>query len=817
MNPRLRAAVATAAHDFSAVWPIESFIAINPLSERESVPFETINDAGLAATRSVEAYRADYRSGRITLHDLELAVRERMPDLAGQPPVTIGTIQTTPAAIAARELADSPVIPVEGRTARRQIDRIDHLTAKWVSAFLDPEPLWQMPGHSDGLYGAFRASAPYDPDLSLRARRRLRALPLSPDEALTAALDGLGVPPEEYAAVFRHDLARLAGWVAHIKWRAQHVGDVDLTSYLALRFTLRLVLGIRPLSPAPAVDALEQPGIADRAAAVARAVLGESRADEQDILTIVRILSAHPVVEHPLTWQRAYELHYRQKLLTSVGSAHPAAAPPAAQVLFCIDPRSEGLRRHLESRPDIETFGVAGFFGVPIRFARHEAAGAINALPALLTPRHAVTESPTSSSRAARRSAGLRVRQGASAALHRTENSTLTPFALAEGVGSFYGIATLSRTLAPRLTAAVRRRITDALSPDIDSTVTIGDAFTPDERAALAEAVLRMTGLRRFAPLVILTGHGSTTTNNLYESSLQCGACGGNPGDSNARAASALFNDPEVRARLAARGILIPEETLFVAALHDTTTDRIRILDRHLIPAGHEAAVRDFDAFQQLAGDALIRERAAALPGASARQSLARLRRRAYDWAEVYPELGLVGNASLIIGPREMTRGVDLERRAFLHSYSAEADPDGSGLESILTAPMVVAQWINHQYYFSSIDPERWGAGTKTIHNAIGSLGVLAGASGDLQQGLPWQSVGWGRDLLHEPMRLLVVVQAPLERIGAIVSRNQVLRNLFDNEWIFLTAREDAGAAWHHYTPTGWRRALAPNTPGESE
>jgi uncharacterized protein YbcC (UPF0753/DUF2309 family) len=164
-----------------------------------------------------------------------------------------------------------------------------------------------------------------------------------------------------------------------------------------------------------------------------------------------------------------------------------------------------------------------------------------------------------------------------------------------------------------------------------------------------------------------------------------------------------------------------------------------------------------------------------------------------------------------------MTRGVDLERRAFLHSYSAEADPDGSGLESILTAPMVVAQWINHQYYFSSIDPERWGAGTKTIHNAIGSLGVLAGASGDLQQGLPWQSVGWGRDLLHEPMRLLVVVQAPLERIGAIVSRNQVLRNLFDNEWIFLTAREDAGAAWHHYTPTGWRRALAPNTPGESE
>ena len=171
----------------------------------------------------------------------------------------------------------------------------------------------------------------------------------------------------------------------------------------------------------------------------------------------------------------------------------------------------------------------------------------------------------------------------------------------------------------------------------------------------------------------------------------------------------------------------------------------------------------------------------------------------------------------MIIGPREMTRGVSLDRRVFLHSYRPELDPDGAALETIMTAPVVVAQWINHQYYFSSIDQKRWGAGTKTIHNAIGTIGVLAGQTGDLKLGLPLQSVALGSQSLHEPMRLSVIIQAPLERIGAIVSRNQVLRNLFDNNWITLTARDGQDDPWYRYTSYGWmpNAATAPQEQGE--
>ena len=324
----------------------------------------------------------------------------------------------------------------------------------------------------------------------------------------------------------------------------------------------------------------------------------------------------------------------------------------------------------------------------------------------------------------------------------------------------------------------------------------------------MAETAVRMMGMTRFAPLVILAGHTSESMNNLYESALDCGACGGNPGAANARSAAAIFNDPDVRTNLKARGIDIPTDSFFVAAEHNTVTDAVTLLDRHLMPQSHVEVSQLFDQLQRAAADDLVSERADDLPGASPGQSPSRVRRRANDWAEVYPELGLAGNAAMIIGPRQMTRGVDLSRRVFLHSYETELDANGTALETIMTAPLVVAQWINHQYFFSALNPTTLGAGTKTIHNAIGTIGVLAGHGGDLRRGLPWQSVGIGSQLFHEPMRLTVIVQAPLERVGDIISRNQVLRNLLDNDWITLTARNDTTTTWHRYTRYGWKTTV---------
>jgi uncharacterized protein YbcC (UPF0753/DUF2309 family) len=327
-----------------------------------------------------------------------------------------------------------------------------------------------------------------------------------------------------------------------------------------------------------------------------------------------------------------------------------------------------------------------------------------------------------------------------------------------------------------------------------------------------------MTGLTEFAPLVVLAGHASSTVNNLYRAALDCGACGGNAGAANARAAAAIFNDPEVRARLAERGLTIPETTWFVAAEHDTTTDALRLLDRHLIPPTHRDASAHLEKVAIDAGDRLTRERAETLPGAGPRTSLRKIRGRAGDWAEMYPELGLAGNAALIIGPRAMTRGADLQRRVFLHDYDPASDPDSSGLANIMTAPLIVAQWINAQYYFSTIQPQRYGAGDKTLHNPVGDLGVLGGHTGDLRTGLPWQSVAAGTELLHTPLRLSVLIEAPLDRIARIVSATDALRELLDGDWITLHARGDAGEPWYRYTRYGFtpaRLTAAPLTRDE--
>jgi hypothetical protein len=270
----------------------------------------------------------------------------------------------------------------------------------------------------------------------------------------------------------------------------------------------------------------------------------------------------------------------------------------------------------------------------------------------------------------------------------------------------------------------------------------------------------------------------------------------------NARIVAAMANDPEVRARLAELGHPISDTTWFLAALHDTPTDRVEVLDRHLVPASHRHAVETLAADLGRAGDAAALDRAATLPGRP--RSLRAVRRRSRDWAEPVAELGLAGNMAFVIGPRHLTAHADLGRRVFLHSYDATSDPDGSVLGGILTAPLVVAQWINAQYYFSATDPETFGSGSKAIHNVLGDIGVLSGAGGDLRRGLPLQSVRAGSRLLHEPVRLLAIVEGALAHIDAAMAASSTLHRLVANEWIHLIARPAPSSTWQRRSGDGW-------------
>lgn len=365
-----------------------------------------------------------------------------------------------------------------------------------------------------------------------------------------------------------------------------------------------------------------------------------------------------------------------------------------------------------------------------------------------------------------------------------------------ESCGFFFAGSLIKHTL-PRLNHAPAAQSKTGgeklpLRPCLSSDTADGSTSV-DGLCDLAAGILtNMTLTKDFARLLLLVGHGSETVNNPHAAGLNCGACGGHSGEVNARVLASLLNDEIIREGLVKRGIPIPWTTHVLAALHNTTTEEVMLFDTDLLPSTHAVDLTQLEEWLKEAGHRARGERASSVgihenESASSRNLLKQFEIRSRDWSQVRPEWGLVNNAAFVIAPRARSRGINLHGRVFLNEYQSALDANGSVLEAIMTAPMLVTNWINMQYYASTVDNRLYGSGNKVLHNVVGGrLGVFEGNGGDLRIGLPLQSLHDGQTLRHTPLRLSVFIEAPQSSIGAILLKHEVVRNLIDNGWIHL-------------------------------
>jgi len=648
----------------------------------------------------------------------------------------------------------------------------------WAGGYFGAgQAVWSMRAGLNA-WGGWRAGATHGLTPALHGlagfSTAVEVAPRDPALVIAEAAATLGLTEDMLETYFHQMLLSLGGWsqVARYKlWQAELAGDSDdtLAGLLAARLTWERAFwdhyGVE-IGPA-----WEQ---AKAAHAVALAPSGD------DIVDAIL--------------QQAADLAAQRSLAETLALGQdvaPETDRPAVQAAFCIDVRSEVFRRALETTdPSIQTLGFAGFFGITTRHKCATSDVAEHRLPVLLS--HGLTSHapvPEAEDLDARYTARARRAWG------RFKLAAVSSFAFVEAAGPLYAGKLVKDALAQDGAKAAGR---DDPAPVLDTVLDL------ETKIASAETVLRAMSLTEiFARIVLLAGHGAAVTNNAHASALQCGACGGYSGEVNARLLAGLLNDADVRAGLSTKGIEVPADTLFLAGLHDTTTDHVTLYDQDMPSPDHASDISQLRRWLKSAGVLARTERAPSLPGATDEASVAA---RAQNWAELRPEWALAGCKAFIAAPRARTAGRSLEGRAFLHDYAWE--PDGARgfpvLELILTAPVVVASWISLQYYGSTVAPDAFGGGNKLLHNVVGGVGVIEGNGGPLRAGLPWQSVHDGDSFRHEPLRLSVCVEAPTAAMSDILARHDGVRALFDNGWLHLFAMDATGLTQRYTGQLSW-------------
>ena len=799
----LRVHMQTACKKIAPVWSLENFVAVNPYLGLTNKNFDEVARelsaiGGIQMTLPSSFYLQKIKEGKIGTPDLQ----EALKSYEGYERVTVESFLEAVDA-SGDDTADFVPIPTITDVATQvsgedwnslMVSRV----SSWAASYYDKgQAIWAATDDRADLFKSWKFEAEIDrtPEIAgLKGfRKMVKAMPDDALEAVQLALEILDISEEDQPVYFHRLLLKVGGWSAYaarIDFDNELRGGKDgqLIAFLAVLVCWEAaVLCCRPAAPL-------------------------NKKWKEARLLFTAPFAESEVLQQNMIFQKAFDLSVQRNIINKfhhVGeTGNPASKQVVkAQAVFCIDVRSEIYRRKLERVDEgIETLGFAGFFGVPINYVPLGHDKGDDQCPVLLTPANTVKETIDDENEH-KRALEDRMNKGQIDQIWRSfKSGAVSCFSFVSPMGLSYLPKLFTDSFG--LTRPVphpdkiglkakhlEHRCVSVEEAGSDSSKT---GISLSDRVQIAKNALNAMSLTEgFAEFVCIVGHGSTSVNNPHASGLDCGACAGHSGEANAKVAAAILNDKKVRHLLRNEEIDIPERTIFLACLHDTTTDEITVFDHGVVPQDRQAALSTLKKSFSQASQSARKEKAS-------RMSIfdnidQEVMTRSKDWSQVRPEWGLAGCSAFVVAPRSRTKSVNLEGKSFLHSYNWKTDRGFRILELIMTAPMVVTNWINLQYYASTVDNKHFGAGNKTLHNVTAGIGVLEGASGDLRVGLPLQSVHDGKNFQHEPARLNVIIEAPMEAINRIIEKHQTVRDLCDNGWIHLLVMNDNGQVSYRY------------------
>lgn len=786
------------------LWSLENFVAVNAYMGMADMPFAEAMDfldktSKTKGTLPVSFYVDAIKEGKLTKEDISQSLKGNRFRIASDVDNFLVSLykEKENSSLGVKTLSDV-ANEIQGKKwSRFMVDRI----SSWASAYFDnKQAVWDTAKNSDSLFAAWKREAEIDyaPEvMGLKGfRKHVASLPGNYLDAAAMALDTLEIPKEMQEHYLNTLLMKMNGWAgfaARVDWDARLA---EKESHLLQEFLTILLVWDSSLMKLLDYTELEYSWTHSKSETMAIISLGYVNED----------------LAQRLILQEAFDLANQRSIIQKINDQKPIAKEKKRakfQAVFCIDVRSEVYRRNLEAvNNDVETLGFAGFFAFPVKYKPLGYEEGTDQCPVLLNTSHTIKEQiqlPTGDENVIKK---RMFKAHISKAIKSFKQGAISCFGFVSPLGIFY---------LPKLISDSFGKTRPISSPDkmglnkkelenkgvsvayYNLANTSGIPLEDRKRMALS-ALKAMSLTDEFAPLVLIVGHGSSTTNNPHASGLDCGACGGNSGEANAKVAASVLNDLQVRESLREEGIDIPNSTRFMAALHNTTTDEVTMFDgsKQGQTFWQQENIKELKYALALAGEKSRGERAKRMDIQEG-NSQKSIMKRSNDWSQVRPEWGLAGCSSFIVAPRDRTSQLNLGGKSFMHNYSWKNDEKFGVLELIMTAPMVVTSWINLQYYASTVDNKTFGSGNKTLHNVVGGVGVLEGFAGDLRVGLPWQSVHDGTKFQHEPQRLNVIIEAPVDEMSKILKKHDSIRELCDNNWIYLFAINEEGKVTYKY------------------